>query len=105
MPDYNPYTIRKCRNYDIPKGKSKLARSFIDENQLCQACRLIRNCSNGFYTLEEYGDNLKISNDADISEIIPNTRVVKVLLDTFPNMEMKIREHIIETNVKNPKKV
>lgn len=39
VPDYNPYTIRRCRDCDVRKGK--FARSFIDENQLCQACRFI----------------------------------------------------------------
>ena len=40
VPDYNPYTIRRCRDCDIAKGKIKLA--FIPDNELCAACRLIR---------------------------------------------------------------
>ncbi len=28
VPDYNPYTIRRCQDCDIAKGKLKLARSF-----------------------------------------------------------------------------
>ena len=40
VPDYNPYTIRRCRDCDIAKGKLKLA--FIPDNELCAACRLIR---------------------------------------------------------------
>lgn len=40
FPDYNPYTIRRCRDCDIAKGNVKLA--FVPENELCQACRLIR---------------------------------------------------------------
>ena len=43
MPDYNPYTIRRCNDCDIAKGKIKLAR-FVPENELCEACRLIRSC-------------------------------------------------------------
>lgn len=39
VPDYNPYTIRRCRDCDVRKGN--FARSFVDENQLCQACRFI----------------------------------------------------------------
>lgn len=39
VPDYNPYTIRRCRDCDIRKGR--FARSFVDDNQLCQACRYI----------------------------------------------------------------
>ena len=40
FPDYNPYTIKRCRDCDIAKGKLDLA--FIPENELCQACRLVR---------------------------------------------------------------
>ena len=40
VPDYNPYTISRCRDCDIAKGKLKLA--FIPDNELCDACRLIR---------------------------------------------------------------
>lgn len=40
FPDYNPYTIKRCRDCDIAKGKLNLA--FIPENELCAACRIIR---------------------------------------------------------------
>ncbi len=43
VPDYNPYTIRRCRDCDIAKGKIKLAK-FIPENDLCAACRFLRSC-------------------------------------------------------------
>ena len=42
VPAYNPYTIRRCRDCDIAKGKSKLARITPPDNQLCQACSVIR---------------------------------------------------------------
>ena len=46
FPDYNPYTIRRCRDCDIAKGNGagsplSLSRPFIPENELCQACRLL----------------------------------------------------------------
>lgn len=40
VPDYNPYTIRRCRDCDVAKGKAKLA--FVPDNQVCEACVLIR---------------------------------------------------------------
>lgn len=43
VPDYNPYTIRKCRNCDIAKGKTNLAAD-ISDNDLCAACRWIHMC-------------------------------------------------------------
>lgn len=42
VPDYNPYTISRCRDCDIAKGKAKLAKAFIPDNELCQACQTLR---------------------------------------------------------------
>ena len=42
FPDYNPYTISRCRDCDIAKGKTSLA--FVPENELCAACRLLHEC-------------------------------------------------------------
>ena len=44
VPDYNPYTIRRCRDCDIAKGKAKLARITPPDNQLCQVCRYLHEC-------------------------------------------------------------
>ena len=46
FPDYNPYTIRRCRDCDIAKGNGSdsplsLSRPFVPENELCAACRLV----------------------------------------------------------------
>lgn len=40
IPDYNPYTISRCRDCDIAQGKTNLA--YIPDNELCQACHIIR---------------------------------------------------------------
>ena len=40
VPDYNPYTIRRCRDCSIAKGKLNLA--FVPDNELCAACKLLR---------------------------------------------------------------
>lgn len=44
IPDYNPYTISRCRDCDIAKGKIKLAKAFTPDNQVCQACELLHRC-------------------------------------------------------------
>jgi len=50
IPDYNPYTISRCRNCPVAKttatdgsavGKTL---AFVPENELCAACKLIREC-------------------------------------------------------------
>lgn len=40
VPDYNPYTIRRCNDCDLAKGKTTLA--FVPDNELCAACKLLR---------------------------------------------------------------
>ena len=41
-PDYNPYTISRCRDCDIAKGKLKLA--FVPDNELCAASEILQKC-------------------------------------------------------------
>lgn len=40
VPDYNPYTISRCRNCDIAKGKMSLAKP--PDCDLCRACQKLR---------------------------------------------------------------
>lgn len=40
MPDYNPYTIKRCNDCDVSKGGG-IKLNFVPENELCAACRLI----------------------------------------------------------------
>ena len=42
VPDYNPYTIRRCRDCDVAQGKLKL--TFVPDNELCAACRFLHEC-------------------------------------------------------------
>lgn len=47
VPDYNPYTIKRCNDCDVAKGGSvKLANNELN-NQLCEACQLIRCAKSG----------------------------------------------------------
>lgn len=44
MPDYNPYTIRKCNTCPVANGKNELA--FVPANEVCAACRIVRALAN-----------------------------------------------------------
>ena len=44
MPDYNPYTIRRCNDCDVAKGGSVKLGAFIPDYQLCRGCVKIREC-------------------------------------------------------------
>ena len=48
VPDYNPYTIKRCRDCDIAKGKLDLDRKPVADNELCAACRLVHKCTNSY---------------------------------------------------------
>ena len=102
FPDYNPYTIKRCRDCDIAKGKINLA--FVPENELCEGCKLIRQCEkmNGYTLDEKYGKRLLISNSSDTSELKDNKRAAYAILESFPDIQMCIRTHIIEHKHKNP---
>ena len=59
VPDYNPYTIKRCRDCDIAKGTLKL--TFVPDNELCAACQLIRQCEDARYeTKKEYPNGGKV---------------------------------------------
>ena len=42
--DYNPYTIKRCKDCDMNNGNMKLV--FVPENELCAACKLVRTLAN-----------------------------------------------------------
>ena len=42
FPDYNPYTIQRCRDCDIAKGKLKLGKP---SNEVCEACQTVHKYS------------------------------------------------------------
>lgn len=44
MPDYNPYTIKRCNDCDVAKGGSVKLGAFIPDYQLCRGCVKIREC-------------------------------------------------------------
>ena len=50
----------------------------------------------------DYGKRLMVSTKADQTEVIENVRAAKAILGTFPNTNIKIREHVRAYGVKNP---
>ena len=76
VPDYNPYTIRKCSTCPVAKGgKDGKLVAFIPDNEVCQACVLIRSsqkCVN-----QELYDRLKSNPDYRDVAIDENSGGVK----------------------------
>nr|DAW79284.1 MAG TPA: hypothetical protein [Bacteriophage sp.] len=42
FPDYNPYTIKRCNDYDLARGKVSL--TFLPNSENCAGCKLLKNC-------------------------------------------------------------
>ena len=74
VPDYNPYTIRRCRDCDIAQGKITLA--FVPENELCSACKLVRQCEQNREVSYKHGkgevriSHLVNSEDTDYRKLV-----------------------------------
>ena len=59
--------------------------------------------STGKFLLDpDYGKRLKTSVRADATEVEENTRAAKALLGSFPKMNIRINEHVLEEGHKNP---
>lgn len=44
VPDYNPYTLSRCRSCEVPRNKELLSRVAPADNEVCVACRWIHKC-------------------------------------------------------------
>ena len=106
VPDYNPYTIRRCNTCPVARdgNNRKLTRVYVPDNEVCRACTIFHQCEElSQCTLDEvFGERLKISKAADKTELKENTRAARSLLSTFTEMKIKIREHILGYGIKNP---
>lgn len=45
VPDYNPYTIRRCSTCPIAKGGKNRKLAFTPDNEVCQACAIFHECA------------------------------------------------------------
>ena len=89
MPDYNPYTISRCRDCDIAKGKGRLAKNFIPDNELCAACKLLHQCwkkaekdiPETFFECETENGKLRVSSKHGKNEKKENVRVATYLAE------------------------
>ena len=98
-PYYSKRGIRHCAiNTD------KLAAN-LDKNEECEVLRNIINNKpdkEGFITLkDENGTTIKVHQKADVSEVEDNIKTGFVLAKAFPNLDIRVREHVRQDGVKN----
>lgn len=90
MPDYNPYTIKRCNDCDVTKGKLGLVNEIVD-NQLCAACRLNHQCWSRkeenapevFYDCEVSNGKLRVSSKHGKTEKKENVRIGTYLAEKY----------------------
>jgi SPP1 gp7 family putative phage head morphogenesis protein len=75
--DYNPYTIKDCVN--CKNRSSNLVH--IPNNQLCQACAIIREMSGTYKAVPTYYGGVRISSKHGKSEKVTNIRIASYLAD------------------------
>lgn len=105
--DTHPYFPSGCGKCPFNKGfKNKMQTFFTNEKKHCMNCSKINQkideSANSYRKDEEYGIRLLISNHADPSDLDDNIAVAKSLLSSFKKMKIKIREHVMIKDVKNP---
>ena len=79
IPDYNPYTIRRCRDCNIAKDKGTLARDVPPENQVCAVCYCIRGIANNIEANRQEYERLCKDPDYHSVEFDPATGGVKAI--------------------------
>lgn len=109
---YFPSSCGACPFYS--KGKSKARNLFerVLDNRTkdCHNCPYVNSAIDRakiaegevYIKSKEYGDRLLISIKADPADLEDNKRVAKALLESFPEMQVKIRAHIRVKGHKNP---
>lgn len=79
IPDYNPYTIRRCNDCDVAKGDStKLALE--PDNDLCAACKLMYSMTGNEVKEETQRDHIKSAQRklrSAYQELLPEVKIGK----------------------------
>lgn len=107
---YFPESCSKCSFYKPQGAKALLSRIFAGRKKDCHNCPYINKAidlakieeGKVYVPDKEYGERLLISIKADTNDLQDNIRVAKALLDSFPEMIVKIRPHIRIKGVPNP---
>jgi len=94
VPDYNPYTISRCKNCDVAKGKISLA--FVPENEVCAACKIMHKLKQASYP-QSRSKVRKAQKDLDnwsrheLPEcMVGNSLAKRFVVNTTDNMEVII---------------
>ncbi len=92
--------MKDCYNCIAVKRIIAHGRLYYIKKEYAEDLQLDR--SGEYFISRKYGKRFKVSVQADMTEINPNIRAAKTLLDSFPDMKLEIRRHVLQHGVKNP---
>lgn len=116
--DDHPYFPKDCRSCPFykPGFNARLRALFMGQVKDCYHCPYVDGCVDRAkekdegantrhtepYKPEIYGERLQVSPYADATELTENIRAAEALLESFKDVKIKIREHVIAHGVPNP---
>lgn len=80
VPDYNPYTIRRCRDCNI--NKENLVH-YVPDNQLCAACKIVRDMLGYYSKVPTTKGVVRIHSKHGEKETPENISVAKYLAERY----------------------
>ncbi len=84
VPDYNPYTVRKCSTCPVVKGgKSSSLAAFVPDNQVCAACMLVRQMQGYYKDIPVKRGRLRIHSGHGVAEAEENIGIARYLAEKY----------------------
>lgn len=84
VPDYNPYTIRRCNTCPIAKGgKTGKLAAVTPDNEVCQSCVLLRQLQKTYSEISVKKGKLRIHPDHGAKEAEENISIAKYLVEKY----------------------
>lgn len=80
VPDYNPYTICRCRDCNL--NKENLAH-YVPDNELCSACKIVRGMLGYYSTVPTSKGVVRIHSKHGDKEAPENISVAKYLAEKY----------------------
>lgn len=81
FPDYNPYTISRCRDCDIAKGTQNKFVSHVPDNELCAGCKIIRGMNDCYSVVPTKRGVVRIHSKHGKNEMAENRSIAVYLAE------------------------
>lgn len=83
IPDYNPYTIRRCRDCDLAQGNSGKLLASVPDNELCQACRIVRGMLSYYSEVPVSNGRVRIHSSHGAGEAGENISIARYFAEKY----------------------